>query len=171
METMLQAIYEELKYLKLVKNQTDFGEQLGFKKAYTSTLLKQADVPLHIYKKLLEVYNVDPDWIKHYGDAGYEKVRFKQNAAQRTEPTKNTRNTVSAAPDSTRILVSPSDKTWDNYMNQLFDFLKTEQTQRGELQTIMLKTVDSNNELVRTNSLLATHLVSPGGSLGKAVAS
>jgi len=43
---MLQAVYEKLKYSKLVKNQTDFGEHLGFKKAYTSTLLKTVGVLL-----------------------------------------------------------------------------------------------------------------------------
>lgn len=42
METPLGKVYKELIYLKKVKNQTEFGNALGYNKGYVSTLLKQA---------------------------------------------------------------------------------------------------------------------------------
>lgn len=71
METLLQKIYDNLKYLKKVKNQTDFGAKLGYGKSYTSTLLKSV-APLHaeLADSLRKVFGISAEWLDSEGKQG-----------------------------------------------------------------------------------------------------
>lgn len=71
METPLGKVYKELIYLKKVKNQTEFGNALGYNKGYVSTLLKQA-TPLksEVRMRLNKVFGVSIEWLEKGDESG-----------------------------------------------------------------------------------------------------
>ncbi len=60
---MFKAVYEELRYLKKVRNQSDFAEKLGYGKSYVSDLMADnEELPKKVQKKLTEVFEVQPQY-------------------------------------------------------------------------------------------------------------
>jgi transcriptional regulator with XRE-family HTH domain len=73
METLLGKIYRELRYRKKVRNQTDFGDKLGYNKGYISTILKSAQPPsAELCNKLEKVFGVSRKWILADGEGSID---------------------------------------------------------------------------------------------------
>lgn len=69
MKTLLQKVFDELKYMDVVKNQSDFGEKMGYTKSYTSTLIKMgANLPNTVQNKLHKTYNISLEFLASGGN-------------------------------------------------------------------------------------------------------
>jgi plasmid maintenance system antidote protein VapI len=71
MDALVGNIYNELKYLKKVKNQTDFAQQLGLGKSYVSTLIASSKPPIReICEKLQSKFGISAVWLATNGNSG-----------------------------------------------------------------------------------------------------
>lgn len=68
MESLLRKVFDELKHLKKVKNQTDFGNKMDYGKSYVSLLFQQ-DPPVSelVKKKLVNVFGISKNWLDTEG--------------------------------------------------------------------------------------------------------
>jgi hypothetical protein len=91
METLLQKIYNELKYLKKVNNQTHFGTLLGYEKSYTSTLLSSVK-PLtpDLKERLVKVFGISARWLNNYTDKSDAKGMLSAETDILEDPTGGT---------------------------------------------------------------------------------
>lgn len=69
MEAVVGNVYNELKYLKKVKNQTDFADQLGLGKSYVSTLISSVKPPVReVCEKLQTKFGISATWLATNGN-------------------------------------------------------------------------------------------------------
>lgn len=131
MEPLVQQVYNELKYLNKIANQTDFANKLGYGKSYVSTLLRSVR-PLHaeVQRKLGEVFGVSVEWMASNGHAG----TMFANAQERDRRDKEA---ISQSPNTNYTLMT------DQLMHMLQQCI--------ENNTML---AESNSRLVNSNALL-----------------
>lgn len=70
-QPILQKIYTELLYRKIVSNQQDLGEKIGKSKGYISKLLQTKDsLPLSVQLKLNELFGITREYLSSNGKTG-----------------------------------------------------------------------------------------------------
>lgn len=70
-KTLLQQVYDELKYKSQVKNQTDFAAQLGYDNAYVSRLIKSKEpLPFKFQSLLHDKFSFNKKWLTTNGKEG-----------------------------------------------------------------------------------------------------
>lgn len=76
MKTLLRNVYDELKYLGKVKNQTDFADKLGYNKSFMSVMLARNTLVDAMPAKLSRVFGISRDWLDNYGPESDVKQMF-----------------------------------------------------------------------------------------------
>lgn len=70
-KSLVQWVYDELKYKGTVTNQTDFSERIGVTTSYVSKLLKSTEpLPVKIREQLVDQFGISRVWLQSGGKEG-----------------------------------------------------------------------------------------------------
>ena len=72
MKATLRTVYNALKYANKIQTQTDFGDKLGWKKSFTSTMLAKPAISEDVKTKLCSVFGVSRAWLDSEGEIGQD---------------------------------------------------------------------------------------------------
>lgn len=82
----LVAALEELRYRKIVKNQTDFGSQLGYNRSYVSQLINGSEpITAKVLDIIQQKFGINRDWFYGLSDEMFLPVKATPTAIGHVE--------------------------------------------------------------------------------------
>lgn len=132
MKTILKKIFEALYIKEIVKNQFDFGNQMGYSSGHITTAFKNLDISPKMQKKLTDTFGIS----KEYMTTGTGSMFITKSPEQSNPlPVKNTpveHREKYPNSESDGVVSSPFNQNDQAMMNKALDILDRRLAKKDE---------------------------------------